>query len=1341
MAKFLDLNGLETFLTKVKDWVNTLVNSTKSSLQSSINNKVDKTTTVNGHPLNGNVTVTKSDVSLGNVTNDAQVKRSEMGVASGVATLGSDGKLTSAQLPAFKSVNGTSVVGSGTITIDLTLYKVVEELPKSGIDSTKIYLVKSAGSGESNIYTEYMYVNSKWEKLGEHKSDVDLTPYVKFTDVATSSKAGAMSSTDKAKLDGIASGANNYTHPTSSGNKHIPAGGSSGQILRWASDGTATWGNDNNTTYSAFKGATSSAAGGSGLVPAPAQGDNSSKYLKADGTWQTPPNTTYSNATSSTSGLMSSTDKAKLDGIASGANKTTVDTALSSTSTNPVQNKVINSALAGKANSSHTHTASQVSGLATVATSGSYNDLSNKPAAYSLPTASSTTKGGILIGFTESGKNYPVELDSSNKAFVNVPWTDTNTTYSNATSSTAGLMSSSDKSKLDGIASGANNYTHPTSSGNKHIPSGGSSGQILRWSADGTAVWGNDNNTTYSAFKGATSSAAGGSGLVPAPAKGDNSSKYLKADGTWATPPNTTYSTATSSTNGLMSSTDKAKLDGIASGATKITVDSSLSSTSTNPVQNKVINSALAGKAASSHNHDSSYVASVSVSGNNLVVNKNGTNTNITVPYATNAGNASTASSAAKLTTARQINGTNFDGSANITTTKWGNKRKITFNNFAETSVSLDGSGDVTCNWVPYSFKINIGNTNNYPYHRIATTGIVTGSYQDREITLLLSQGYIGGCQGVIRLALRTNGSSDSGSSVEAHWLYRKGFAVDDIQVGIFNTFGNTYADAFLKTRGSYASTTGVVLTQGTRGSLSAAWTLIDSDEEDNTTTSDDKNSTECFKSITDAGTALHDKAYSTIVTAKDGATVSAANQLVTSRTINGTSFNGSSNITTANWGTSRTLTIGNSGKSVNGSGNVSWSLSEIGAAASSHTHSISNITNLQSTLDGKAASSHTHAASQVTGLTASRALVSDSSGHPTVSAVTSTELGYLDGVTSSIQTQLNGKAASSHSHNAFGGATSSAAGSAGFVPAPAAGNQSKYLRGDGTWQVPTNTVYTHPTSPGNKHIPSGGSSGQILRWSADGTAVWGNDNNTTYSAGTGLSLSGTTFNLDQATSSERGGIKIGFPKSDKNYPVVLNENGQAYVNVPWTDTNTVYTHPSYTSRSSGLYKITVDSTGHVSAATAVSKSDITALGIPGSDTNTTYSIATASTAGLVKPVSVITKPTLQSVTTTAGRYYQVQMSSDGNMFVNVPWTDTNTVYSLPLAASGTRGGIKIGYASTTNNRAVQLISEKAYVNIPTATSSITGLMSSTLVSKLNGIASGATADSAIPTSVINALS
>lgn len=71
----------------------------------------------------------------------------------------------------------------------------------------------------------------------------------------------------------------------------------------------------------------------------------------------------------------------------------------------------------------------------------------------------------------------------------------------------------------------------------------------------------------------------------------------------------------------------------------------------------------------------------------------------------------------------------------------------------------------------------------------------------------------------------------------------------------------------------------------------------------------------------------------------------STATTLATARTINGTSFNGSANITTANWGTARNITIGSSSKSVNGSGNVSWSLSDIGAAPASHGHKLNEIT------------------------------------------------------------------------------------------------------------------------------------------------------------------------------------------------------------------------------------------------------------------------------------------------------------------------------------------------------------------------------------------------------------
>lgn len=105
-----------------------------------------------------------------------------------------------------------------------------------------------------------------------------------------------------------------------------------------------------------FGAATASAAGTMGLVPAPAAGEND-EYLRGDGTWATPTNTTYSAATTSANGLMTSAMVTKLNGIATGANKTTVDSAMSSSSTNPVQNKVVNTALSGKAPTSHASTA------------------------------------------------------------------------------------------------------------------------------------------------------------------------------------------------------------------------------------------------------------------------------------------------------------------------------------------------------------------------------------------------------------------------------------------------------------------------------------------------------------------------------------------------------------------------------------------------------------------------------------------------------------------------------------------------------------------------------------------------------------------------------------------------------------------------------------------------------------------------------------------------------------------------------------------------------------------------------------------------------------------------
>lgn len=87
----------------------------------------------------------------------------------------------------------------------------------------------------------------------------------------------------------------------------------------------------------------------------------------------------------------------------------------------------------------------------------------------SIPQASSSALGGMKIGYSDNGRNYAVELDSSGKAYVNVPWTDTNTIYNVATTSANGLMSSSDKSKLNGIQAGADavSFSRSLSSGTK----------------------------------------------------------------------------------------------------------------------------------------------------------------------------------------------------------------------------------------------------------------------------------------------------------------------------------------------------------------------------------------------------------------------------------------------------------------------------------------------------------------------------------------------------------------------------------------------------------------------------------------------------------------------------------------------------------------------------------------------------------------------------------------------------------------------------------------------------------------------------------------------------------
>ena len=120
------------------------------------------------------------------------------------------------------------------------------------------------------------------------------------------------------------------------------------------------------------------------------------------------------------------------------------------------------------------------------------------------------------------------------------------------------------------------------------------------------------------------------------------------------------------------------------------------------------------------------------------------------------------------------------------------------------------------------------------------------------------------------------------------------------------------------------------------------------------------------------------------------------------------------------------------------------------------------------------------------------------------------------------------------------------------------------------------------------------------------------------------------------------------------------------------------YTHPSYTARASGLYKVTVDGTGHVSAAAAVAKSDITALGIPESDT--TYSAATTSAEGLM---SAADKTKLDGVTAGANKYthpsytarasglYKVTVDSTGHVSA-VAAVDKSDITALGVPAQDT---------------------------------------------------------------------
>lgn len=406
-----------------------------------------------------------------------------------------------------------SKIASGTISIDRLPKAALERLVVVADDTARFALTTAtvqSGDTVKVTSTGKMYLIKDESKLN---SEDGYEPY-------TASQASSV------PWSGVTGKPSTFTPPTSSA---TVLGGikvgytTSGKNYKVQLDSSGNayvnvpW-TDTNTTYTNMGAASASAAGKAGLVPAPAAGAQA-KYLRGDGTWQTPPNTTYSNMGGATSSA------------------------------------------AGSA------------GLVPAPAAGKQASFLRGDGTWVIPTnttyakANTTTLGLVMIGYVENGKNYPVELDSSGKMYVNVPWTDTNTTYG-----VVGANGSTGLVKNGSTVTSASGYTACPIVGG--IP------------------YYKDTNTTYANMKAATASAAGAAGLVPAPAAGKqtsflrgdgtwvvptnttyglasttangllrqlngSTSSFMRGDGTWATPPNTTYAVANESTNGLMAAADK----------------------------------------------------------------------------------------------------------------------------------------------------------------------------------------------------------------------------------------------------------------------------------------------------------------------------------------------------------------------------------------------------------------------------------------------------------------------------------------------------------------------------------------------------------------------------------------------------------------------------------------------------------------------------------------------------------------------------------------------------------------------------------------------------------------
>ena len=542
---------------------------------------------------------------------------------------------------------------------------------------------------------------------------------------------------------------------------------------------------DTNTTYGVFAKATADAAGGTGLVPAPAKGQQG-LYLRGDGTWATPTNTWR--------------------GVQDNLTSTATDQSLSAN-----QGKVLKGLIDGKAASSHTHTASQITDNIPASKISGVLSLSNIPAGALerlIPVADDTARfkltkdnaqNGDVIKVTNTGKMYFVKddtkLSTEDGYEVFVAGTAAAVAWTNVT----GRPSSMPASDVSAWAKAASKPSYSKSEvGLGNVDNTADSAKSVKYAT--TA--GNANAVAWANVSGK-------------PAITGKQTRTLTASGPSG------WKDATTDQGFVPDMAFMAYWNGAYSGSSSNLAYCNRGAFGT------IVTKNAGDYAVASHSHN--YAGSGSAGG--------------------------AANSANKLATARTVSG--------------GTDITLSFN--------YDGSGNSNANIGYYSSAANVGDSNYYPFHRFAKLDTITASYSDKSTTFFISQDYNGGGFGIVRIVLRTNNSSTV-SSVEVKWLVRCGLSADSVQVGIYNVFGKTYADAFFKTGGSYACTYFRAIASGARGNVSRTWVLVNSSEVSGTSATNAKTSTECYATIAAAGTALHKQAYTGIVSGTDGGTTSYAN-------------------------------------------------------------------------------------------------------------------------------------------------------------------------------------------------------------------------------------------------------------------------------------------------------------------------------------------------------------------------------------------------------------------------------------------------------------------------------